>query len=74
MLKKVMAHVGKHLEPVHVDIPVSNYVMHTQADPRKAKEELGFSAKNTLDDGLRLMLGKADRESHPIEPSARGPS
>jgi UDP-glucose 4-epimerase len=70
MLEKVMAHIGKHLEPVHVDIPVSNYVMHTQADTRKAKKELGFSAKYTLDEGLSLMLGKKDRVSASIEPSA----
>ena len=59
MLEKVMAHVGTHLEPVHVDIPISNYVMHTRADTRKAKKELGFSAKHSLDDGLSLMLGQA---------------
>ena len=56
MLEKVMAHIGKHPEPVHVEIPVKNYVMHTRADTRKATRELGFSAKFTLDDGLRLLL------------------
>ena len=71
MLEKVMAHVGKHLKPVHVDIPVSNYVMHTQADTRKAKQELGFSAKYTLDEGLSLMLGKENRDSASVE--APGP-
>jgi len=65
MLEKVMAHVGKHLEPVHVDIPISNYVMHTQADTKKAKRELGFSAKHSLDDGLKLMLGQEAHESTP---------
>jgi UDP-glucose 4-epimerase len=68
MLEKVMAHVGKHLEPVHVDVPISNYVMHTQADTRKAKRELGFSARYTLDDGLNLMLGKAAREPTSTNP------
>jgi len=69
MLEKVMTHIGKHLEPVHVEIPVSNYVMHTQADTRKAKQELGFSARYTLDEGLSLMLGKEKQESPAIETS-----
>ncbi len=56
MLEKVMTHLGKSVEPVHVDIPVSNYVMHTQADTRKAKKELGFSARYDLDEGLSVML------------------
>ena len=57
MLERVMAHVGKRLEPVHVDVPVSNYVMFTQADTKKAKQQLGFAAKFTLDEGLSQMLG-----------------
>jgi len=57
MLERVMAHVGKRLEPVHVDVPVSNYVMFTQADTKKAKQQLGFTAKFTLDEGLSQMLG-----------------
>ena len=56
MLERVMAHVGKRLEPVHVDVPVSNYVMFTQADTKKAKQQLGFTAKFTLDEGLSQML------------------
>ena len=58
MLEKVMTHVGRHVEPVHVDVPVSNYVMHTQADTRKAKQELGFAATYALDEGLGLLLKK----------------
>ena len=56
MLERVMAHVGKRLEPVHVDVPVSNYVMHTQADTSKSKKDLGFTAKYSLDEGLNLLL------------------
>ena len=63
MLDKVMAHLGRHKKPVHVDIPISNYVMHTQADTKKAKRGLGFSAKYSLDEGLTLMLGQKARKS-----------
>jgi len=61
MLEKVMYHVGKRAEPVHISIPIGNYVMHTQADTAKATRELGFTAKYALDDGLQLMLGNKIR-------------
>jgi UDP-glucose 4-epimerase len=67
MLGKVMNVIGVQLEPRHVPIPMSNYVMHTQADTRKAKSELGFEAKFSLDDGLKLMVPprlKARAETH----------
>jgi len=56
MLEKVMDATGIHLEPRHVPTPIDNYVRHTLADTTKAKRELGFEAKITLDEGLRLML------------------
>jgi UDP-glucose 4-epimerase len=46
-------------------MPVKNYVMHTLADTSKAKRELGFEAKYTLDDGLKLMLSDKNlKEEH----------
>jgi len=56
MLDKVMGTVGIHLEPRFVPVPIDNYVMHTLADTTKAERELGFKAKHTLDEGLRLMV------------------
>jgi UDP-glucose 4-epimerase len=56
MLEKLMQAMGKHAEPVHMETPVSNYVMHTQADMTKAERELGFKAKYTLDEGIREVI------------------
>jgi UDP-glucose 4-epimerase len=56
MLEKLMQAMGKHAEPVHMETPVSNYVMHTQADMTKAEKELGFKAKYTLDEGIREVI------------------
>jgi UDP-glucose 4-epimerase len=67
MLEKVMNRTGIHLEPRYVPIPMNNYVMHTLADTSKAKRELGFEARYTLDDGLRLMLSENSR----LTPRAR---
>ena len=36
-------------------MPVKNYVMVTQADTSKAKKEIGFSAKVSIDNGLNLL-------------------
>ena len=65
MLEMVMTHLGKRLDPVHVDLPVSNYVMHTQADTKKSKKELGFSAKYSLDEGLSLLLSERMQKVRP---------
>jgi UDP-glucose 4-epimerase len=58
MAQKVMDTVGIHLEPSYTPILVKNYVLHTLADTSKAKRELGFEAKYTLDDGLKMMLSE----------------
>ena len=56
MLEKLMQAMGKRAEPVHMETPVSNYVMHTQADMTKSETDLGFKAKYTLDDGIKQVL------------------
>jgi UDP-glucose 4-epimerase len=68
MLAKVMDALGKHPTIKYVETPVSNYVMHTQADTSKAERELGFKAKYSLDEGIRLTLSK---ESSPLSPRPR---
>ena len=58
MLEKIMERVGVHLQPRYEPIPINNYVLHTLADTSKAKLELGFEAKYSLDDGLDAMLSE----------------
>ena len=44
-----------NIKPKYIKMPVKNYVMVTQADVSKAKREIGFSAKVSLDKGLSLL-------------------
>lgn len=57
MILKVAKELGREkVEPQYIQMPVSNYVMHTQADMTKTKRDLGFEAKHSLDDGIRLTI------------------
>jgi UDP-glucose 4-epimerase len=51
-LKKI---TGKNIDPKYIKMPVKNYVMTTLADPSKAKREIGFEAKVSLDKGMSLL-------------------
>ena len=56
MLEKLMQALGKRVDPVHVETPIGNYVMHTEADTTRAQKKLGFRAKYTLDEGIREIV------------------
>jgi UDP-glucose 4-epimerase len=58
MVEKLMQAMGKRAQPVHMETPVSNYVMHTQADMTKTEHELGFKAKYPLDEGIRQVINE----------------
>ncbi len=55
LIGKINSLLGTSIEPKYVEMPVKNYVMETLADTGKSKKELGFEAKTSLDEGLRLM-------------------
>ena len=44
------------IKPQHVENPIKNYVMQTQADTAKAEKTLGFKAKWNLEDGVKVLL------------------
>ncbi|MEI8004471.1 MAG: NAD-dependent epimerase/dehydratase family protein [Methanothrix sp.] len=44
------------IKPLHVENPIKNYVLHTQADTAKAEKILRFKAKWNLEDGVRELL------------------
>ena len=46
----------KNIKPTYVENKVKNYVAHTLADTSKAKRELGFEAKVTLEEGIGKLL------------------
>jgi len=48
--------MGLSLEAMHVENPIKNYVAHTLADTRRAREVLGFEARYTLEEGIGDLL------------------
>ncbi len=48
--------MGLAIKPQHVENPIKNYVMQTQADTAKAERTLGFKAKWNLEDGVKVLL------------------
>lgn len=48
--------MGLTIKPKHVENPIKNYVLHTQADTAKAEKIIGFKAKWNLEDGIKELL------------------
>jgi len=46
----------KEIKPTYVKNPIKNYVMHTLADTTKAREELGFEARYSLEEGIDQII------------------
>ena len=55
-VSKLQSVTGKKIAPKYIEMPVKNYVMTTLADTTKAKEEIGFAARVSLDEGIRLLF------------------
>ena len=55
MLSMLNKHLGTKVEPEYIKMPVKNYVMETLADTSKAEKVLGFKAKTTLEEGIRII-------------------
>jgi UDP-glucose 4-epimerase len=47
--------LGTEIEPEDAENPLKNYGQATLADVSKAKERLGWSAKVTLEDGIKIL-------------------
>jgi UDP-glucose 4-epimerase len=58
LIGKLNEHLHTDLKPTYKALDMSNYVMHTLADPGKASRGLGFTAKYTLDDGIAKLLNQ----------------
>lgn len=52
LLNKVL---GTNIQPQYVPNPIKNYVYRTQADTTKAEKQLGFKAKTTLEEGIKII-------------------
>lgn len=49
--------LGTKIKPKYIEMPVKNYVKETKADTAKAEKKLGFKAKVTLEEGIRIING-----------------
>ncbi|MEM7821401.1 MAG: NAD-dependent epimerase/dehydratase family protein [Candidatus Aenigmatarchaeota archaeon] len=48
--------LGKNITPSYIKNPIKNYVYHTLADTKKAKEVLNFEAKVKLEEGIEKTI------------------
>ncbi|MDI6591332.1 MAG: GDP-mannose 4,6-dehydratase [Patescibacteria group bacterium] len=53
ILNKIL---GKNIKPVYQKNPIKNYVKETLADTTKVKKVLGWSAKISLEEGIKKLL------------------
>lgn len=56
MVEKINAALGTSMSPKYIEMPVSNYVMETLADTKKAEEMIGFKASVSLDEGIKRII------------------
>jgi UDP-glucose 4-epimerase len=55
MVEMICSRLGKRIAPKYVEADMTNYVMRTKADTRKAREKLGFEAKVSVEEGLGII-------------------
>ncbi len=48
--------LGTDIKPIYVKNSLKNYVYETLADTRKARQELGFEAKISLEEGIKKLI------------------
>ncbi|MDY6788766.1 MAG: SDR family NAD(P)-dependent oxidoreductase [Candidatus Nanohaloarchaea archaeon] len=56
LVEKLNHVLGTDIEPKHVENPLENYVMHTEADFSKAKEMIGYEPQVDIDEGIRRTV------------------
>jgi nucleoside-diphosphate-sugar epimerase len=61
-------YLGKNKEAKYAPNPIEGYVYHTLADATKADRTLGFKAKTSIEDGLRLLVDFYRRKRFEITP------
>jgi UDP-glucose 4-epimerase len=48
--------MGLKIQPEYVENPIKNYVKDTQADPTKTSHVLEFTARYSLNDGIKNLV------------------
>jgi len=55
MLAMLNGYLGTNVKAKYIKMPVKNYVMETLADTAKSQKILGFKAKTTLEEGIKII-------------------
>ncbi len=56
MVEMLMKFMNVNIKPKYIENPVKNYVYLTQADTTKSEKLLGFKAKTTLEEGIKMTI------------------
>jgi UDP-glucose 4-epimerase len=56
MVEMLMKLMNVNIKPKYIENPVKNYVYLTQADTTKSEKVLGFKAKTTLEEGIKMTI------------------
>jgi len=63
MLNLICELTGRKVEAKYVENPIRNYIYRTLADTGKTERMLGFRARTTVKDGVRLILDELSQKS-----------
>lgn len=63
MVEMLKEEIGKDIEPEYEEIPLDNYVTGTRADITKAKEELGYKPKVSIEEGIKKTVKYYKRDT-----------
>lgn len=55
LIQKLNDELHASIKPKYLEMPVKNYVMETKADTTKAESKLGFKAKISIEEGIRII-------------------
>jgi UDP-glucose 4-epimerase len=56
MVEMLMKLMNVNIKPKYIENPLKNYVYLTQADTTKSEKVLGFKAKTTLEEGIKMTI------------------
>jgi UDP-glucose 4-epimerase len=56
VIRVLNENMGLNIQPEYVENPIKNYVKDTQADPTKTSHVLEFTARYSLNDGIRNLV------------------
>lgn len=66
LVETLNAKLGTSIKPQYIENKIKNYVQETLADTSKAKQEIGFEAETSLEDGIERLSRLEKRQKGTI--------